>query len=379
MRWGFSFLLLILFHAKCLAHPMPGSVVDLFVLDKNIQGEARVPLMELQNAMFEQKDFSDLQQPGFYRYFLEHIRAEAGKSQWKTKIDSIVLMQTKDPIVGLYEEVVVYFGLTPSRQSDLRYFTFKYDAVIHQVVNHKILVNVQQDWYGGLHQEPRQLGVIELDIRNGVVHPFVIDLQRSSWWKGFSNMLKLGMEHIWEGKDHLLFILVLLLPSMLISSEKKWSQYGGRAYALRNLLRIVTAFTIGHSITLFLGAVQWVSIPQQPVEYLITVSIFLSAVHAIRPIFSGKEIFVASGFGLVHGLAFATVLAKMKMSAGMLVWSILGFNLGIEIMQLFIIVLIIPIFLLLGRWRYYNYVRIPAAVVSGGMAIFWMMNPSITV
>lgn len=353
---------------------MPGSVVDLFVFEKSIAGEARIPFLELQNALYTQKDFSNLQTPVFNAYFKAHIQAVTGNKKWNTNIDSIRLVESKDPIVGKYQEVIVYFEMIPSKKTDLRHFTFNYDVVMHQVVNHKVLVNVRQDWYGGLEEKSTQLGVIELDIQNGVIHPFVVDLMEGSWWKGFSNMLKLGMDHIREGKDHLLFILVLLLPSMLISSEKKWTHYGGTKYAFRNLLRIVTAFTIGHSITLFIGANQWIRLPQQPVEFLITVSILVSAVHAIRPIFSGKEIFVASGFGLVHGLAFATVLAKMKMSTDILVWSILGFNLGIEIMQLFIIGLIMPLFLLLSRFTYYSHVRILAAILSAGLAIFWMTN-----
>lgn len=353
---------------------MPGSVVDLFVLEKSIAGEARIPFLELQNALYEQKDFSDLQRPVFYAYFKVHIQADWGKEKWITNIDSVRLVESKDPIVGKYQEVIVYFEMIPSRKTGLRHFIFNYDVVLHQVVNHKVLVNVQQDWYAGLHDQSRQVGIIELDIPNGIVHPLEVNLEKGSFWKGLSTMVKLGMNHIREGKDHLLFILVLLLPSMLMSSGNKWTDYGGRKYAFKNLLRIVTAFTVGHSITLFIGAIQWIKLPQQPVEFFITVSILVSAVHAIRPIFSGKEIVVASGFGLVHGLAFATILAKMKTSTVILVWSILGFNLGIEIMQLFIIALIVPIFLMLARFKYYRQVRISAAVLSAGLAIFWMTN-----
>lgn len=353
---------------------MPGSVVDLFVLEKSIAGEARIPFLELQNALYTQKDFSDLQKPVFNAYFKAHIQAVAGNKKWITYIDSVRLLESKDPIVGKYQEVIVYFEMIPSKKTDLRHFTFNYDVVLHQVVNHKILVNVQQDWYGGLQEQSRQVGIIELDIPNGIVHPLEVKLEKGSFWKGLSTMVKLGMNHIREGKDHLLFILVLLLPSMLISSENKWSQYGGRKYAFRNLLLIVTAFTIGHSITLFIGANQWIRLPQQPVELLITVSILVSAVHAIRPIFSEKEIFVASGFGLIHGLAFATVLAKMKMSTTMLLWSVFGFNLGIEIMQLFIIALVIPAFIFLARTKYYSIIRTGIAIVSATMAIIWMMD-----
>jgi HupE / UreJ protein len=93
-------------------------------------------------------------------------------------------------------------------------------------------------------------------------------------------------------------------------------------------LRIVTAFTLGHSLTLLAGALGWLRLPGQPVEILIAVSILVSAAHAQRPLFPGREAQVAAGFGLVHilvhGLAFTGTLAGLHLSAGPLALSILG-------------------------------------------------------
>ncbi|RZK63066.1 MAG: HupE/UreJ family protein [Hymenobacter sp.] len=114
-------------------------------------------------------------------------------------------------------------------------------------------------------------------------------------------------------------------------------------------LRIVTAFTLGHSRTLLLGALGWVHLPSQPVEVLIAGASLVSAVHAWRPVFPGREGWVAAGFGLVHGLAFASKLAGLHLDAGRLGLSILGFNLGIELMQLFVLALTVPWLLLLSR------------------------------
>jgi hypothetical protein len=374
MKWRFCVILVLFIELQASAHPMPGSVVDLFVLEKSIVGEARIPFLELQNALYAQNDFSDLHKPVFYAYFKAHIQAVTDKKKWVTNVDSVRLVESQDPIVGKYQEVIVYFEMIPSNKENLRHFTFNYDVVLHQVVNHKVLVNVQQDWYAGIEEQSRQVGIIELDIPKGIVHPLEVNLENGSFWKGLSSMIKLGMHHILEGKDHLLFIIVLLLPSMLISSGNTWKGPGGTQYALKNLLQIVTAFTIGHSVTLLIGANQWVSIPQQPVEFLIAVSILISAIHAIWPIFPGKETLIASGFGLVHGLAFATVLTKMKMSTSMLLWSVFGFNVGIEIMQLFIISLVIPIFLFLARTSHYGLIRTTIAIASALMAIIWMMD-----
>lgn len=99
-------------------------------------------------------------------------------------------------------------------------------------------------------------------------------------------------------------------------------QFGGIRYSVVRLFKIVTAFTIGHSVTLLAGALGWLRLPAQPIEVLISFSILASAVHAIRPLFPGKEGWVAAGFGLVHGLAFATVLSNLELSGGKLALSI---------------------------------------------------------
>jgi len=182
------------------------------------------------------------------------------------------------------------------------------------------------------------------------------------------------MQHIKEGTDHLLFLIVLLLPAALLTNGRQWGKFGGTKYSILRLLKIITSFTIGHSITLLIGALGWLRLPAQPVEILIAFSILVSAIHAIKPIFPGKEMYVAAGFGLIHGLAFASVLANLKLSAGTMALSILGFNLGIEIMQLFVVLITIPWLILLSQTPVYKYVRVGGAAISGIIAIAWILE-----
>jgi hypothetical protein len=159
---------------------------------------------------------------------------------------------------------------------------------------------------------------------------------------------------------------------MLLPVKKHWGGFGGVKCSLRNLLKIVTAFTIGHSVTLLLGALGWLSLPAQLVEVLIAVSILVSAVHAIYPIFPGREALVAAGFGLIHGLAFASVLSNLNLTALTLTLSILGFNIGIEVMQLFVIAIIVPWLMLMSRTLVYPFFRTGAAILAGIAALAWM-------
>ena len=340
------------------AHPMPSTLVHLSVLENFIRGEARIPLPELANAVGDQR-IINMADPFFNTYFNQHIRAVSGNKNWTTAIENIRVVTDQDPVIGRYQEVVVQFTLTPPGQQYLRSFTFNYNAVMHQVITHSALVYVQQDWSNGIQtgEEAQQIGIIGLDVPSGKIYPLQINLESGSRWKGFKSMLHLGMQHIREGTDHLLFLIVLLLPAMLLTKRGQWGPFGGIRYSIIHLLRIVTAFTLGHSITLLAGALGWLRLPAQPVEVLIAVSILVSAVHAIRPLFPGKEGWVAAGFGLVHGLAFATVLSNLELSGSKLALSILGFNLGIEMMQLFVIALLVPWLLLLSKTTLYKWIR----------------------
>jgi hydrogenase/urease accessory protein HupE len=138
------------------------------------------------------------------------------------------------------------------------------------------------------------------------------------------------------------------------------------------IARTTLAFTLGHSITLALGALG-VPVPQQAVEVLIAVSILVAAVHAVRPLFAGREALVAGGFGLVHGLAFSATLRDLDLSGARLVLSLLGFNLGIELMQLVVVALVLPPLVLLARATRYREGPTVAATLVGVAAVGWVL------
>lgn len=222
MKKYLLWLFILFCGSKAFTHPMPSSIVHLSVLEKSIRGEAKVPLIELANAVGEQR-IANIKDPFFRTYFAQHIKASYDNTTWSTQIEDISTITGKDPMVGTYQEVVVQFTLTPQNANELRTFTFNYDAVMHQVVTHSALVYVQQDWDNGIQDEKdaQQIGVIQMDVPTGKIFPLQINLERGSWWKGFKSMLALGMQHIKDGTDHLLFLIVLLLPAMLLTNDKQ--------------------------------------------------------------------------------------------------------------------------------------------------------------
>ncbi|MEZ0485613.1 HupE/UreJ family protein [Fibrella aquatica] len=380
-------LLAISFVLPVAAHPMPNSVVLLRVHTNRIEADVQIPLSELQAAVGQgvDDDAAGLveRRGAFLRsYLTQHLRVQtADQRTWHVRVGTLAVQETTNSINGLYRELVAQVELLPPAGISARQFVLYYDAVLHQVVTHKVLVSVQQDWERGLveTESPVQVGVIELDIVNNRINPLRVNLATGSTWQGFRAMLRLGVDHIAEGTDHLLFLLVLLLPAPLLVQSRRWGAFGGTRYSVWRILKIVTAFTLGHSLTLLAGVVaaqnpDWVRIPSQPVEVLIAVSILVSAVHALRPLFPGREGWVAAGFGLVHGLAFADTLTNLRLDAGPMALSLLGFNLGIEAMQLVIIALTLPWLLLLSRTPIYSFVRVGGALLATLAAVAWVFE-----
>lgn len=375
-----SFILSI----RAIAHPMPNSVLLLDIKLSGIAAELQLPVPELQLAMG--KDLLNLtdnliQDYGkeLSGYILAHIHlvSEDG-TIWEVKILGLQTGNAEQTATGIYQELRVHLWMRPLQPTNIRKFTLNYDVIVHQVVTHKILVSVRQDWMNGkVGAGQAQVGVIGLDARSNTIPPLSINLEEGSLGKGFRSMVNLGMQHISEGTDHLLFLLALLLSAPLIAENKRWTKFGGTKYSLIRLIKMATAFTIGHSATLLAGALGWLRLPQQPVEIMIAVSILVTAIHALRPLFPGKEIFIASGFGLIHGLAFATIISGLQLEAGRMALSILGFNIGIELMQLFVILITVPWLLLISNLAIYKWTRMALATFAAVAALAWISERSL--
>jgi hypothetical protein len=134
---------------------------------------------------------------------------------------------------------------------------------------------------------------------------------------------------------------------------------------------ITLAFTVGHSATLALGSLG-LPVSTGAIEALIAVSILVAAVHAIKPLFAGKEILVAGFFGLIHGLAFSETLRELDLTGTRVGLSLLGFNLGIEAMQLAVVALVLPPLILLARAGSYTRLRLIAVSVAAVAAVGWL-------
>ncbi len=196
-------------------------------------------------------------------------------------------------------------------------------------------------------------------------------------WRQFVDYVREGVWHIWIGLDHILFLLSLLLPSVLAwqAAQRKWKPVQRFGEAFVDMLKVVTAFTLAHSITLSLAALGVIELPSRWVESVIAASIIIAALNNVWPRVIGRLWMVAFGFGLVHGFGFASVLADLGLPRDALVLALVGFNVGVELGQLAIVVLFLPLAYALRRTALYRrWVMVGGSVVIAALAAVWLVE-----
>jgi hypothetical protein len=207
-----------------------------------------------------------------------------------------------------------------------------------------------------------------------------ISLTESSALRVFLKYIIEGVWHIWIGIDHIVFLISLLLLAPLQPSRKKITEWPAAQTArpvLLDILAVVTAFTIAHSITLGLSVMAWLTPPSDLIEPAIALSVVLASLNNLLGVYSLKRWRLAFVFGLIHGFGFANVLLDLGLPNSALLAALGGFNLGVELGQLAIVLVFLPLAWLLRRTRFYRWV-----VVAGGsfvialLGVYWLLDRS---
>jgi len=191
----------------------------------------------------------------------------------------------------------------------------------------------------------------------------------------FATYVHEGVFHIWTGFDHVLFLLSLLLPAVLVRRDGRWAAADSLRVATQDVVKVVTAFTLAHSITLTLAACSIVELPSRWVESAIALSVVLAALNNLYPIVASGRWIAAFGFGLLHGFGFAGALHDLGLPAGSLALSLAGFNLGVEAGQLAIVLVFLPLaFLSRSTWAYRRLVFGGGSLVTAAIASVWLVE-----
>ena len=234
--------------------------------------------------------------------------------------------------------------------------------------------------------DPQHRGLLQL-VRGDTVASAVFSpdmptqnftLGENSGWHQLQTYLWEGVHHIWIGYDHVLFLLTLLLPAALRRQDGRWVPAERLGTAIAQIMVIVTAFTLAHSITLGLAALQLVALSPRLVEAAIAASVVIAAINNIIPIVTRRLWLVAFGFGLVHGFGFASVLADLGLPRDALAIALLAFNLGIELGQIAIVAALLPMLFLIRKAGLYSRVALPAgSLAAAAIGMIWFMERTV--
>jgi xanthosine utilization system XapX-like protein len=192
------------------------------------------------------------------------------------------------------------------------------------------------------------------------------------------SFLREGVHHILIGYDHLAFLALLLLPVVVRRSDREWRPVNGFRPASLRAAGVVTAFTVAHSITLTGAAMGWLSPSTRWVEAAIAASVLLAAINNIWPLVTRRLYLLAFGFGLVHGFGFAGVLAEVGIPTEARVASLLGFNLGVEIGQLAVVAVLLPLLFLARKRSWYPSMGLRGASAAVGLLAAWWLFERLT-
>jgi hypothetical protein len=200
------------------------------------------------------------------------------------------------------------------------------------------------------------------------------------WLRQFLAYTHEGIWHIWLGYDHILFLLSLLLPAVLVRRDGRWQAATSFRAAFVDVAKVVTAFTLAHSITLTLAALGVVALPSRFVESAIALSVVLAALNNVVPVVAHGRWLAAFGFGLLHGFGFAGALQDLGLPTGSLAVSLAGFNVGVELGQLAIVAVFLPIaFRLRATVVYRRGLLAGGSAAIAAIAAVWLVERALDV
>jgi hypothetical protein len=231
--------------------------------------------------------------------------------------------------------------------------------------------------------DPQHKGLLRLE-HGGATRTAIFGLERAeqsfelakiSVLAQFFDYGREGVWHIWIGFDHILFLLSLLLPAVLVLEGGRWRPVARFAPAFWDVFKIVTSFTVAHSITLSIAALGIVSLPSRLVESGIAISVVLAALNNVFPVVHERRWLVAFAFGLIHGFGFASVLRDLGLPQEALLVALVGFNLGVELGQLAIVSAFLPAtYRLRATWFYQRLVFVAGSLAIVAIAAIWLVE-----
>ncbi len=336
--------------ARVDAHDVSGSI-ELSVRDAALavpvdaDGNGKITWGELRAA-----------EASLVEYIGGHFSLAAQGQPCKLSIRSLQITKRVD---GNY----AWLPFSANCPEDIRELTVKYALLADIDPSHRGLMTLKSG------------NAVQTAVLGASSAPSTFTLAAPNRWRAFADYYQAGVWHILSGIDHLLFLFSLLLPAVLLRQNGQWKPVLHARSAVINILKVVTAFTLAHSITLTLAAFDVVRLPSRLTESVIAASIIIAALNNIFPVVTESRARIAFGFGLLHGFGFASVLSDMGLPQGARVISLLAFNLGIESGQLAVVLTVMPVIYAVRSGMFYRRAFLPlGSAAIAAVALVWLVQ-----
>lgn len=241
-----------------------------------------------------------------------------------------------------------------------------YSAFFAQDSQHKLLVNVTESEAAAM----APVGRIISDSQRTIA----LDSTEGNRWSTVREFVVQGAVHIWIGLDHIAFLASLLLTCVVLREGGQWVAKAHVREIVVQTTWIVTAFTLAHSLTLTATALEWITLPSRWVEVGIAVSVVLAALNNVFPLVLrlGWLTFI---FGLLHGMGFAGVLTELGVPSDQKLPTVLAFNVGVELGQLVIVLLVLPLLIAVRRHYWYRrYALTVGSLAIAALGVMWVIE-----
>lgn len=360
LRFALAAVLLLLVAGEARAHVVGQSYLYLQIHSDTVRGRFEVSLDDFNRALrlagtdrAITRENLDERIGVLREYYLQRVSIADGTGRrLPIRFTEHAFLDAR----GGYATLSFDLGLTHAPEV----LRFDYSVLFDEDPAHRGFLLVEYNWATGTFAN--ESGISAVFTPDDRTEDFSVT--SSGRLRGFLAVVRLGIEHIWMGYDHVMFLVALLLPAVLRRDQGRWRAVEDFGPALLNVVKIVTAFTVAHSLTLSVAALGHVSPPGRFVEVAIAASIAIAAADILYPVFRGRVWLIVFGFGLFHGFGFAGALSEMGVLGEYLGLSLLAFNLGVEIGQVAIVAVLFPFLYLARQVWLYRAVALPAAAVS---------------
>ena len=359
-----ALLLCLVWTAAARAHVASNGFLVARVSGQEIEGSVELAVRDVELALGVDANhdgkvtWGELRtsEPLLVRYLTEHVAMSARDAPCRLEF---LPLQINDRVDGAYAWLP-FKGHCPVAVRELN---IRYSVMAGYDPSHRGLLTLTAGT------------VTQTGVLGGGAPQAAFAVYAPSRWRSFVEYLRAGVFHILTGIDHLLFLISLLLPAVLLRRGGQWEPVVRVRPALISIFKVVTAFTLAHSITLTLAALDVVRLPSRLTESVIAASIIVAAVNNIFPVVTESRARIAFGFGLLHGFGFASVLADMGLPHGTRVISLLAFNCGIEIGQMAVVLAVMPVIYGLRSGAFYRRAVMPwGSAAIAVLAFVWLVQ-----